>query len=145
MPSLPVRPSPIVPPDVPAQTVTIDGLGRLFATAEVRAAARVTIARRGKPAGLAPRDMAYEWGGLTWRLKKGEGMPVIERQEVQGLCFRGALVRVYYQGARVYDIVRTNGMFEIQMESLAAWLDLPGDTELVIQWVEKQRSETPPA
>lgn len=37
MPSLPVRPSPIVPPDAPAQTVTIDGLGRLFAAPEARA------------------------------------------------------------------------------------------------------------
>jgi hypothetical protein len=134
MPSLPASTSPIVPPDAPAQTVTIDGLGRLFAAPEARAAARVTIARRGKPAGLAPRDMAYEWGGLTWRLKKGEGMPVIERQEVHGLCFRGALVAVYYEGARVYDIVRVGGAFEVQAESLATWLDVPGDAEVIVKW-----------
>lgn len=46
MPSLPSRPTPIVPPDAPAQRLTIDALGRLFATAEARRAAGVTVAQR---------------------------------------------------------------------------------------------------
>lgn len=46
MPSLPSRPTPIVPPDAPAQRLTIDALGRLFATAEARDRDGVTIARR---------------------------------------------------------------------------------------------------
>lgn len=144
--SLPAPTSPIVPPDAPAQTrVAIDTLGRLFATPEARAAAGVTVAKRGKPAGVAPRNMVYRHSGLTWHLKKGEQMPVVERMEVQGLCFRDARIAVYYEGARVYDIVRVNGAFEIQMESLDIHLDMPGDTELTIKWVEEPESETAPA
>lgn len=89
--------------------------------------------------------MVYERGGHTWRLKQGEPLPVTERREVQGLCFRGARARVYYRCAQVYDIVRTNGAFEIQMESLAAHFDMPGDTELTIEWVEEPEQETAPA
>lgn len=134
MPSLPARQSPVVPPDAPAQRLTIDALGRLFATQEARAKHGVTIARRGKPAGVAPRDMVIERGGHTWRLKKGDGLPVTEFQEVRGLCFRGARVAVYYQGGQVYDIVRVNGSFEVHMESLATWYEVQGEAEVEVRW-----------
>jgi len=124
--------------------ITITELGRLYATPEARAGDGVTIARRGKPAGVAPCDMVYERGGHTWRLKQGEPLPVTERREVQGLCFRGARIAVYYKGGRVYDIVHRPGGFEVHMESLATWFDLPANTELTIERLKTPEPETAP-